>query len=179
MSEVELQPSVLVRQRCTAHVDGRQCENKTRRGYLCADHAEELLGLRVLTSGLGEPGDAGLGLFTSRPRARYEKIDEYSGDLVSRSEFDAHPSAYGISVSQGRVINAVRSNSCFARYANDRRDRFNNCMLVSDRQYGLQYARPRYKSGSGAKVWLVAKRKIDANEELFADYGSQYFSDES
>ena len=70
-----MQPTVVVRVRCRAmtastatNESPRQCETITRRGWYCARHADQLLDLAVKPSLLGEPGDAGLGLFTTRDR---------------------------------------------------------------------------------------------------------------
>ena len=72
-----MQRTVVVRAQCravdalseTSSEPARQCDQITRRGFYCAAHANELLGLEVKTSLLlGEPGAAGLGLFTTRDR---------------------------------------------------------------------------------------------------------------
>jgi hypothetical protein len=182
MSAQPNQHSIVVRMQCVAIVceaDGvmRQCTNRTRRGYYCRDHADELLGLEVKTSEVGdEPGDAGLGLFTTVNRRKHEVVDEYKGDILTAAEFEAMPSVFGVSISRGRVVNPVRTDSCYARFSNDaRNERNNNCWLISDRQYGLRYARPRYRNGSGAKVLLMTRRAVLAGRELLTSYGSQYW----
>ena len=179
---IVMQPSVVVRMRCVAMVcdaDGviQQCPNRTRRGYYCRDHSDERLGLVVETSEVSdEPGDAGLGLFTTAERRKHEIVDEYSGDILTAAEFESAPSAFGVSISRGRIINPIRTDSCYARFSNDARsERANNCILVSDRQYGLRYARPRYRNGSGGKVLLITKRALPAGAELLTSYGSQYW----
>ena len=99
------QPSIVVRMQCVAmprHANNtiRQCTNRTRRGYYCRDHADELLGLEVNTSQEGdEPGDAGLGLFTTIRRRKHEIVDEYTGAIVTSAEFEAKPSVFGVSIS--------------------------------------------------------------------------------
>ena len=140
-------------------------------------HARELFGLEVKTSTLGEPGDSGLGLFTTRHRIVGEKVDEYKGDVEPLAAFLEHPSGFAVEVSRGRVINAIRSSHSLARFANDsRNDAMTNCWLVSDRQYGLHWATPRYTTGSGARVWLIASRDVQEGEELFVSYGSEYWN---
>ena len=126
---------------------------------------------------MSEPGEAGLGLFTTRDRAAHTIVDEYLGQTVMKDAFDKQPSAFGMAVSQGRVINSTRSNDCFARFANDARGSpaDNNCWLVSDRQFGLHWARPRYTNGSGGRVWLITSRAIHASEELLVEYGAMYW----
>jgi hypothetical protein len=169
-----LTPTVVVLLQCPVVVeeeDGtlRECEQLTSLGPLCRQHGIELLGLEVKASGIP---NAGLGLFTTRPRRARERIDEYRGQMVSNAQYNSHPSAYGVQISLQRVINPIRSVDCFARFANDQRsNRKNNTELLSDRQYGLRYARPRYNNGSGAKVWLVTTKAVTAGSELFCNYG--------
>ena len=177
-----MQLSVVVRMQCVAmscNASGeiQQCPQRTRRGYFCRDHANERLGLEVKTSEVGdEPGDAGLGLFTTVDRRKHEVVDEYTGDILTATEFEAMPSAFGVSISGGRIVNPIRTDSCYARFSNDARsERANNCVLLSDRQYGLRYARPRYRNGSGGKVLLMTKRTVPAGTELLTSYGTQYW----
>ena len=105
-------------------------------------------------------------------------MDEYLGDIVSNDSFDSQPTPYAVSVSQGRVINSTRSSDCFARFANDARGTWaiNNCWFVSDRQFGLHWAQPRYTNGSGGRVWLMTNRAVQQNEELLVGYGTGYWS---
>lgn len=99
----------------------RQCETITRRGWYCA-HADRLLGLAVKPSLLGEPGDAGLGLFTTRDREARTIVDKYLGDVMPTAAYNAQPSAFAVAISLGRVITAIHSNDCYARFCNDARD---------------------------------------------------------
>ena len=181
-----MQRTILVRIQCRAVVPSatpsepaRQCDQITRRGFYCEAHAHELLELEVKTSLLlGEPGEAGLGLFTTRDREALTIVDEYLGETVVNDVFSTQPSPFGVAISKGRTINSTRSSDCFARFANDARDSsaVNNCWLVSDRQFGLNWARPRYTNGSGGRVWLITNRAVRANEELLVDYGTSYWS---
>ena len=70
-----MQHTIIVRTPCRAmaaaasNQPAQQCNQITRRGFYCTSHANELLGLEAKTSLLlGEPGEAGLGLFTTRNR---------------------------------------------------------------------------------------------------------------
>jgi hypothetical protein len=125
--ERKLQPTIWVREERRAWFrsplgEVRECHNQTRRGYFCADHLRQRKGLEIKLSTLTQAGeDAGLGLFTTVPRPSHQIVDEYGGEVQTRAEFDATPSAYAVAISLGRVINAVRSNSCAARFANDLR----------------------------------------------------------
>ena len=178
-----MQHTIVVRTPCRAIVATRatlqSCEQITRRGFYCAAHASELLGLEVRTSLLlGEPGETGLGLFTTRDREAWKIVDEYLGEIVSNDAFDTQPSPYAVRISQGRVIDSTRSSGCFARFANDGQGTGadNSCWLVSDRQFGLNWAEPRYTNGSGGRVWLMTNRAVRHGEELLVEYGSSYWS---
>jgi SET domain len=178
----ELQPTQWIRRECMAWFrsplgEVRECHNLTRRGYLCADHLRERKGLEIKLSHLTLAGEeAGLGLFTTVARQRHELIDEYRGEIQTRAEFDAAPSVYAVAISQGRVINAIRSDSCAARFANDlRSEDQNNSELISDRQWGMRYAQPRYRNGSGAKVYLITTKRVAAGEEIFCSYGETFY----
>ena len=152
-----------------------ECARTTDTGVYCTRHARDLLGLEVKQSTIPA---AGLGLFATRAFCANEIIDEYKGNVVHRHEFLARPSAYGTDISLNRVIDSIDSNSCYARFSNDARSRHrNNAQLWSDRQYGLCLAKRRYRDGSGARVYLVAKKTIGAGEEIFNDYGSPYWRD--
>ena len=181
-----MQRTVVVRTQCRAVVvspaanePAQQCEQITRRGFYCADHANELLGLEVKTSLLlGEPGEAGLGLFTTRDREAWSIVDEYLGEVVANDVFTTQCSPFGVAISLGRIINSTRSSDCFARFANDARGTaaVNNCWLVSDRQFGLNWAQPRYTNGSGGRVWLITNCAVQAGNELLVNYGTTYWS---
>ena len=147
--------------------------------FYCAGHANELLGLEVKTSLLlGQPGDAGLGLFSTRDREAWTIVDEYLGNIVSNDTFDLQESPYAVSISRGRVINSILSSDCFARFANDSRGgvAVNNCWLVSDRHFGLNWAQPRYADGSGGRVWLMTIRTVQQGEELLVGYGAEHWN---
>ena len=126
----------------------------------------------------GEPGEAGLGLFSTRDREAWTLVDEYLGGTVSNDSFDSQPSPFAVGISQGRVINSIRSSDCFARFANDARGTWaaNNCWLVSDRQSGLHWAQTRYTNGSGSRVWLMTICAVQQGEELLVEYGTGYWS---
>ncbi len=181
-----MQHTLVVRIACRATIappagsnePAQQCDQITRRGFYCTEHASELLGLVVKTSLLlAEPGEAGLGLFTTRGRNAHTIVDEYLGDVVSTADYSKHPSPFAVGISQGRIVNSTLSSDCFARFANDARGTTaeNNCWLVSDRQFGLNWAQPRYTNGSGGRVWLMTTRAVHQGEELLVQYGAQYW----
>ena len=104
---------------------------------------------------------AGKGLFTTRSFANNEKLGDYKGQKMSVAAFSAldPPSAYGYRF-RGKIVDARRTQSCLARYANDARDHRNNSEFVDGRR----------------KVELVATKPIPSGGEVFADYGATYWS---
>ena len=100
------------------------------------------------------------------------------GEVVANDIFSTQYSPFGVAISMGRTINSTRSSDCFARFANDARgtSAVNNCWLVSDRQFGLDWAQPRYRYGSGGRVWLITNCAVQAGKELLVDYGTTYWS---
>lgn len=154
-------------------------------GHMCEHHADTCAGVRVLESGIPH---GGWGLYATRPFRVNDRIDEYKGLVVTIKEFNASQSDYGVAISMGRVLDAVNSDSCLARFSNDAeatplihnvhgRPLSNNAQLVSDRKYGLEYAQPRYKDGVGSRVWLVATHDIAQGEEIYTDYGASYWKE--
>lgn len=151
------------------------CDELTDVGHLCEQHAADLLGVKVLSSGIE---DAGLGLFTTRSRRRGDYICEYLGRIVSSAQFEIQPDEYSVDISGGRVLSARCSTDGFGRYANDARSsRDNNCLLMTEATYVREYAngnRMRLR-GSEDRVCLVAKGDLEAGVELFVDYGREYW----
>jgi hypothetical protein len=158
---------------CTFNASGLLCDDLTRWGNLCDNHASELLGVRVARSLIR---DANLGLFTIWPRKRGEWICPYLGDIVTNAEYARAPNNYSVQISQGRVISALHTTDGFARFANDAKSNTrNNCLLVTEAKWGREWSQPRFK-GSGSKVGVVARCVIQAEAELYVDYGSMFWS---
>ena len=148
---------------------GVECRMHTRRGWLCRDHARSELGLLVKESDIP---NSGLGLFATRDFAKHQIIDTYLGTIVDAAEWQRHPNHYGVGLWDGSVLAPTRSTESFALWANDRRNIRNNSVLLSERQYWLNWApkRLRHSRGSGKVVLLVSLRKIVAGTEILAWY---------
>ena len=73
-------------QRCEATTkSGNRCKNRTCRGKLCWQHLKKQEGLRVKPSGIQ---GAGMGLFTTKPFKKNEKIANYTGEQMSRAQIN-------------------------------------------------------------------------------------------
>lgn len=101
-------------------------------------------------------GLAGLGLAATGIIKRSEFIIEYYGPLLTNKEFEARGDGkYFFDVGKKYTIDgSVRYN--IARYLNHSCDP--NC----------------YSEQEGTRIFIYARRKIEAGEELTYDYGKEY-----
>jgi len=148
-------------QRCTANNKrGTQCGSRTTRGQHCWTHLKQLTGLRVKASGVAL---AGLGLWAMRDIAAGAAIADYTGDyLVPR--LDSTGGQYALQIKKSLLIDAARTNSSVARFANDPRGSGHG----PNASFVLNTA---WQTGR-----LKASRKIKAGEEIFVSYGQSYWS---
>lgn len=109
-------------------------------------------GLRVGRS------NAGLGLFTTRPYKKGERIIEYVGRTIPHAEEYSSRSKYLFEVNSRKTIDgAVRTN--IARYIN------HSCKPNCE---------PEIERG---RIYIDAIKNIKAGEELVYDYGEEYFNE--
>jgi len=112
------------------------------------------------------PG-AGKGLFTKKIIPKGVRIAEYKGKISTWKEVDHHDglNAYIFYINRNHVIDGSKDKKVFARFANDAKGsendtgRSNNCKYVVD----------------GLRVFLESKKEIQANEEILAGYGKEYW----
>lgn len=112
------------------------------------------------------PG-AGKGLFTLKFIAKGKKITEYKGKVTTWKEVNHHDglNAYIYYVNKNHVIDGSSSTANLARYINDAKGcetaerPKNNCYFVN----------------KGLRVFIEAKRDIEAGSELFVGYGKEYW----
>ena len=137
------------------------CDRLTSHSDLCWQHAEEMWGVRVRPSLI--PG-AELGLFAStRSFKRGDVICPYLGKVMSGSDFRALPSAYGVQLSGGRVLDARRTSDGLGRYACSASSvRGRNAQLITEHKL--------LGRGSGSKVFLQATKRIADGDEVLLYY---------
>ncbi len=99
----------------------------------------------------------GLGLFTADPIARGRCVVEYTGCVLSKEEEYTSNSKYLFEVNRNKTIDG-RGKSNIARYINH--SCRPNCEIEISR----------------GRVYVMAKRAIKPGEELFYDYGPEYFA---
>jgi SET domain-containing protein len=111
--------------------------------------------------------DAGKGLFTKKFIPKGTRIVEYLGKITTWKEVnsDEGKNKYIYFVKRNHVIDARRSPKALARYANDARGLkkikgiSNNADYIED----------------GLRVFIEAKKNIAAGDEIFVNYGKEYW----
>ena len=98
----------------------------------------------------------GLGLFATVDIPKGARIIQYVGERILRSDRARHKGKYLFTLNDKWTIDG-KSRANLARYVN------HSC-------------RPNAKSiTTPRKIWIVAKRKIRASEEITYNYGKNYF----
>ena len=112
------------------------------------------------------PG-AGKGLFTKVFIPKGTHIVEYKGKITTWKEVDhnAGSNGYIYYVKRTHVIDAGSDKKVLARYANDARGLTRIKGIVNNAEYKEE----------GLKVFIVAKKNIDAGEEILVPYGKEYW----
>lgn len=164
--------------RCTFRGVGGVASARCKRitciiGPYCWQHTQKVYGVRVKQSSVPQWGN---GLWTTRRFERGELIAPYMGEVYkNRRELEQATSTntaesrdltaeYTIDTESGKFINAYASNSSPARYANHKQG------------YGRNTEANAYFSERRRdEVWLRARRAIAANEEIFVDYGRNFW----
>jgi SET domain-containing protein len=111
------------------------------------------------------PG-AGKGLFTNIEILKGTRVVEYKGRRTTWKEVKHDSTNYYIyTINRNNVIDAQKTLSAFARYANDARGFTkikglkNNCVYVNE----------------GTRAFIEAVRDIPAGSEIFVDYTQDYW----
>eukprot|EP01052_Picozoa_sp_SAG31_P011359 SAG31_NODE_641_length_13313_cov_5.365219_1_plen_232_part_00 len=116
--------------------------------------------------------NAGLGLFATRPYGEGDELPcVYEGDVMTSPELLQIPARnrdYVLGLSHGVHINAANHPNVLARYIND-----NLTGLVAAR-HNVKFVKLPVHKPPMARV--VALRDIAAGEELYADYGADFWS---
>lgn len=154
-------------QRCVATTaKEEQCSLRTRHGAHCWIHLAQKFGVRIKDSTLGS--QAGKGLFAARNYKEGEIVARYTGDLIPitdlvQGENHSHYQLLLSEVGQGAIIDAARTNAAEGRMVNDARGsgKRNNCRFSCDQ---------RKKTAT-----VKAIKNIKKGEELFVNYGSDYW----
>lgn len=113
------------------------------------------------------PG-AGKGLFTKQFIAKGTRIVEYKGKITTWKNVlqGKNFNAYVYYVNRNYVIDAMRRKTALARYANDANGLSKNHTFRNNAKYVID----------GKRVFLEAKKDIEAGEEILVSYGNEYWN---
>ena len=99
----------------------------------------------------------GLGLFAAADIPKGARIIQYIGKIISNEEADRHRGRYLFTLDSEQTIDGG-SRENLARYIN------HSCRPNADSDV------------IDKEIWIVAKRKIKASEEVTINYGKSYFN---
>jgi uncharacterized protein len=112
---------------------------------------------------------AGKGLFTTKAIKKGEKIIEYKGEIIEWKEYEKRvlesKDGYLFFISRKRCIDAWSTPQHKARYANDAAGLVKVKGLRNNSEYEVVKD----------QCFIVAKRNIEAGEEIFVDYTADYW----
>ncbi len=124
------------------------------------------MALKVKTSTLP---NSGKGLFTTIAIKKGEKVIEYLGEIIDWKEYEKRverdEDGYLFFINKKNCIDAFNTKEHIARYANDAQGLSkikglkNNCDYVIEKN----------------RCFVVSKRDIIANEEIFVSYTKEYW----
>lgn len=99
----------------------------------------------------------GLGLFALADIEKGSRIIQYTGIKIPRDDLARHKGRYLFTLNDKWTIDG-RSRENIARYAN------HSCRPNAD------------TITNSRNIWIIAKKKIKAGEEITYDYGREYFN---
>jgi len=148
--------------RCKAFHGSKQCTAIATLADMCSSHLDSVQGLRIGKSTI--PG-AGQGLFTTVARKVGDLIGFYRGTIHK----EAVQGDYVIS--NGTIwVDASKLTDCAARFAN----------MAVELRNGPALDSKVFKNNAIFEDWdeicLVASATMQVGDEIFADYGSTYFT---
>ncbi len=115
------------------------------------------------------PG-AGKGLFTTTPIKKGEKVIEYLGEIIDWEEYERRvekdEDGYLFFINKNRCIDAFNTPEHIARFANDAAGLTRVKGLTNNSEYIIEKKK---------KCFIIAKRKIEAGEEIFVSYTKEYW----
>jgi hypothetical protein len=144
-------------QQCIANTGKNQrCKKKTAKSPYCFIHLNKVEHLQIKKSTIP---DAGLGLFATDPGFKKDKrVVEYTGKVYSKPV----KGPYVLEVNKHKYIDARRTSSSAARFANDQMvTAKNNSKFAIDRKNNT--------------VSLKAVKKIKPGAEITVSYGKDYW----
>jgi SET domain-containing protein len=111
--------------------------------------------------------NAGLGLFTTVAIKKGDRIIEYTGKITTWAEADHMngDNPFIFYVNENHVIDASKTRKSLAKYANDAKGLTKVKGLTNNAEF----------EEDGLKVYIIATKNIKPNQEIFVDYGPDYW----
>ena len=115
------------------------------------------------------PG-AGKGLFTTIPIKKGEKVIEYLGEIIDWEEYERRverdEDGYLFFINKNKCIDAFNTPEHIARFANDAAGITKVKGLKNNTEYNIEGKK---------RCFIIAKRNINAGEEIFVSYTREYW----
>jgi uncharacterized protein len=115
--------------------------------------------------------NSGKGLYTKVDVKKGERIVEYLGEIITEKELEARAEkdeyGYAFFINKKNCIDAFHTPETLARYANDAKGLTRVKGLRNNCAYNI------WKN----RGWIIAEKNIKAGEEIFVDYGSDYWKE--
>lgn len=112
---------------------------------------------------------AGKGLYTTSPIKKGEPVIEYKGEIINWKEYEKrvkeNKDGYLFFINNKRCIDAFPTPQHKARYANDAAGLSRVKGLKNNCDYEI----------IGDQCFIVARRDIEAGEEIFVNYTKEYW----
>lgn len=155
----------LEQRRCIAiKPNQKQCKLTSIFLPYCQKHTKTELGLEVKTSTLP---NAGNGLFALKEFQKYDIITEYIGDKITNTNADEIYGVelndlipYGVSLNSRYIIDSACVRGIGSLANDSRSSKINNASLIIEKGH----------------VFLQATKKILIGQEVFVNYGNEYFT---
>jgi len=112
--------------------------------------------------------DAGNGLFTKVAIEKGERIAEYKGKVLTWKQVGEIPedqNGYIFYFNKNHVINAWNNKKSLAHFANDAKGLVKIKSIKNNSEFTIE----------GERCFLDAIRNIEADSEIFVDYGREYW----
>jgi uncharacterized protein len=111
--------------------------------------------------------NSGMGLFTKKAIPKGTKIVEYKGRKSAWKDVkdEDGKNGYIFYINRNHVIDALPHKSALARYANDARGLVKIPGIKNNADYVID----------GLKAYIESKKPIEAGQEIFVDYGKDYW----
>jgi SET domain-containing protein len=111
--------------------------------------------------------NAGKGLFTTKDIRKGERIVEYKGKIRTWKEIKEQDgfNGYVFYIKRNHVIDAKKTKTALARYANDARGLSKTNGICNNAKY----------EEDGLQVYITATKDIPAGSEILVGYGKEYW----